>query len=411
MTQLVDRDDALEALEAGAPAMIARVEAWSAVNSGSLEPQGLARMATLIEDALADLPGETSRVPLPPTLRWRPDGQGVPVEHGDALRLSVRPNAPLQIALTGHFDTVFPAASPFQSPRRRADGSLHGPGVADMKGGIVVMLAALKAFEATADSNNIGYEVLLSPDEEIGSPASAPYLAELGARSRLGLVYEPALADGRMVDARKGSGNFTLLVRGRAAHVGRAFADGRNAVVAAAIAAERLDALNGQRDGVTVNIGSIDGGGPTNQVPEFAAVRFNVRAPDASAADWALDAVRGALAVLERRDGIVARLEGVFGRPAKPLTPPLQTMTRWAQAAAGDLGIALSFGPSGGVCEGNNLAAAGCPAIDTLGPCGGGLHTDEEFAVMASFPERAKLSFLLLHGLAQGRFDVRDLAA
>lgn len=411
MEKLVDPQAGLERIEAAAPAMMERVEAWSSVNSGSLEPQGLARMADLIEAALADLPGKTKRVDLPPTVRWRADGQGMPVEHGQALRHIVRPQAPLQIALTGHFDTVFPASSPFQTPLRHADGTIHGPGVADMKGGIAVMLSALQAFEDMAGAQRVGYEILLSPDEEIGSPATAPLLAELGARARLGLVYEPCLPDGGMVDARKGSGNFTLLVRGRAAHVGRAFAEGRNAVVAAAIAAHHLDALNGRRDGVTFNIGAIEGGGPVNQVPEFAAVRFNVRAPDPAGVSWALQAVRDAVSCVEAREGLTARLEGAFGRPAKPLTPGLQAMTRWAKQAAGDLGIELSFGPSGGVCEGNNLAAAGCPAIDTLGPCGGGLHTDQEFAIIASFPERAKLSFLLLHGLAQGRFDVRDLAA
>ena len=137
--------------------------------------------------------------------------------HADALKITVRPDAPIQIVLTGHYDTVFPADSRFQTVATRPDGALNGPGVADMKGGISVMLAALEAFETHPDRHGVGWTVLLSPDEEIGSPASAPLLAELGARGHIGLTYEPALADGTLAGARKGSGNYHLIVTGRAA--------------------------------------------------------------------------------------------------------------------------------------------------------------------------------------------------
>ncbi len=212
------------------------------------EREGLPNIALL--EALADLPGEPEEVELRPSQRVRPDGEVIDIHHGASLRLRVRPEAPVQVALTGHYDTVFPAAHAFQAPWREG-ASLRGPGTADMKGGIAVMLAALQAFEALPGDKRVGYEVLLSPDEEVGSLASAPLLAELGARARLGMTYEPALADGALVDARKGSGNFSLIVKGKAAHVGRAFADGRSAVLAAAEAAIALNALNGKRDGVT----------------------------------------------------------------------------------------------------------------------------------------------------------------
>jgi glutamate carboxypeptidase len=280
-----------------------------------------------------------------------------------------------------------------------------------MKGGIAVMLAALQAFEALPGGKHVGYEVLLSPDEEIGSPASAAVLADLGAHSHLGMTYEPALADGALVDARKGSGNFSLAVRGRAAHVGRAFQDGRSAVLAAAEAALALDALNGRREGVTVNIGAIDGGGPTNVVPDRAVLRFNVRSPDDDGVAWAQTEVdRVAMRTLSK-DGVSGHLHGGFARAPKPVTAAQRTMIEWTRTAGAVLGLDLKFRPSGGVCEGNNLAAAGCPNIDTLGPCGGGLHSDEEFALLASFSERAKLSFLLLAGLERGAFDPRSLKA
>jgi glutamate carboxypeptidase len=396
----------LERLDDTRDALIARTEAWSSLNSGSYELAGLAAMRGALRVAMAALPGDASELPLAPSARIRADGEAVSVEHGACLRLRVRPDAPIQVALTGHYDTVFGAQHPFQKPHCDGD-SLRGPGVADMKGGIAVMLAALEAFERLPGDKRIGYEVLLSPDEEIGSPASAPLLAELGARAHFGMTYEPALASGALVDARKGSGNYSLVFKGRAAHVGRAFADGRSAIIAAAEAAVALNQVNGQREGVTLNVGAIDGGGPSNIVSDRAVLRFNLRAPDIESAAWAEAEAR---AIAGRaRDGVEARLHGSFGRPPKPLTETQKVIVDWTKRAGAALGLDLQFQPSGGVCEGNNLAAAGCPNIDTLGPCGGGLHSDQEFALISSFTERAKLSFLLLAGVERGRFNVADL--
>jgi glutamate carboxypeptidase len=279
-----------------------------------------------------------------------------------------------------------------------------------MKGGIAVMLAALEAFEALPGAKRVGYEVLLSPDEEVGSVASAPLLAELGKRAQLGMTYEPAMADGSLVDARKGSGNFSLHIRGRAAHAGRAFHDGRNAVIAAAQASLWLSNLNGQRDGVTLNVGAIDGGGPVNVVPDNAVLRFNVRVPETSDAAWIEAEIKHIVAQVGGLDGVIAHLHGGFTRPPKPLNAPQRALIAWTHAAGQALGLELKFAPSGGVCEGNNLAAAGCPNIDTLGPVGGYIHSDQEFALIPSFAERAKLSLLLLAGVERGVFNVAGLA-
>jgi glutamate carboxypeptidase len=398
----------LDTLDEGAEALAARTEAWSAINSGSFELAGLERMRAPLLDAFAVLPGDLAVVPLAPSQRIKPDGEAAEIEHGASLRLRVRPDAAIQIALTGHYDTVFPAAHAFQKPWREGE-TLRGPGVADMKGGINVMLAALQAFERLPGDKRVGYEVLLSPDEEVGSMASAPLLAELGAKAHLGLTYEPAMADGALVDARKGSANYHLALRGRAAHVGRAFDDGRSAVLAAADAALALDQLNGKREGVTFNVGAIDGGGAVNVVPERAVLRFNVRVPDSEAAAWAEAQAQRIAQAAGARDGIEAQLHGGFTRPPKPLNAQQKTMAAWTHRAGEALGLDLQFRASGGVCEGNNLAAAGCPNIDTLGPCGGGLHSDQEFALIPSFAERAKLSFLMLAGVERGLFDPKSL--
>ncbi len=400
---------ALEYLDASGADMLTRTEAWSRVNSGSLETAGLQRMAGLLADAFATLPGTLERVPLQPSERVRADGVIETRQHGDAIRVRVRPDAAVRVALTGHYDTVFAANHPFQTPVRLDAKVMRGPGVADMKGGLNVMLRALQALELTPDAENVGYEILLSPDEEIGSPASAPLLAALGARAHVGMTYEPALPDGSLAGARKGSGNYSLILEGRSAHVGRAFDDGRSAIIAAAEAVMRLNDLNGKRDGVTINIGAIDGGAPVNMVPAGAVVRFNVRVPDAAARQWIEGEVAKVAECACAREGIRARLHGGVTRAPKPMTAPQETLFGWVRGAGDTLGLSLAWSPTGGVCEGNNLFAAGCPNVDTLGVCGGNLHSDQEYALMATFTERAKLSLLLLHGFATGALDARSL--
>jgi glutamate carboxypeptidase len=283
----------------------------------------------------------------------------------------------------------------------RPDGALNGPGLADMKGGISIMLAALAAVQSHPAAARLGARVLLSPDEEIGSLASAPRLAEVARGGHVGLTYEPAQG-GALASSRKGSGNFSVVVRGRAAHAGRDFASGRNAIVAAAAIAGRLDALNGRREGVTLNVAKIEGGSPSNMVPDTAVIRFNVRLPTPADAAWIEDAVAASLAT---PDGVTAHLHGGFTRPPKPVNAAQEQLFGAARQCAGLIGVDLRWTPSGGVCEGNNLFAAGLPNLDTLGVRGGDIHSEAEHAWPDSFVERAQLSALILCKLATGEID------
>ncbi|WP_332659516.1 hydrolase [Brevundimonas sp.] len=388
--------------------IIGRAIEWADINSGSRNAAGLAVMLDLLEAEAMHLPGVVERIATGPSTSVGDDG-GVTTEiHADALRITTRPLAPVQIVLTGHYDTVFPVDSPFQAVTTRTDGALNGPGIADMKGGISVMLAALEAFETHPDREQVGWTVLLSPDEEIGSPASAPLLAELGARGHIGMTYEPALADGTLAGARKGSGNYHLIVSGKAAHAGRAFHEGANAVAGAAILAARLHALNGQREGVTVNVAKISGGGPLNVVADNAVVRFNVRVPDQAAADWVEAAVHDIAADLPF-PGLVLHLLGGMTRAPKPMDASQTALFEAVRDTGALLGQTIAWKPSGGVCEGNNLHAAGLPNIDTLGVLGGDIHSDQEFAWPASFVERAQLSALILCKIASGEIDALKL--
>ncbi|WP_374275297.1 hydrolase [Brevundimonas sp.] len=400
----------LDAVEARAESLVSRAVAWSNLNSGSRNGAGLTAVLEALEIEARRLPGMVERVATAPIVTVADDGRVVEEPTAPALRITTRPEAEIQIVLTGHYDTVFPVDSPFQTVVTRPDGALNGPGLADMKGGISVMLGALEAFEAHADKDRVGWTVLLSPDEEIGSPASAPLLAELGACGHLGLTYEPALPDGSLAGERKGSANFHLAVHGLAAHAGRAFEEGRNAVAGAAILASRLHALNGQRQGVTVNVAKISGGAALNVVADHAVVRFNCRVPDTQAAAW-IDASVREIAAAPPFEGLTTHLHGGFTRPPKPMDAA-QTRLAQAVADAGEaLGQPIRFAPSGGVCEGNNLHAAGLPNIDTLGVIGGAIHSDQEFAWPASFADRAKLSALILCRIASGQIDARALKA
>jgi glutamate carboxypeptidase len=391
-------------------AIVGRAIAWAQVNSGSGNAAGLLRMLDLLEVEARRLPASVVRIPTQNSISVGDDGAVGTGAHADALKITARPDAPVQVVLTGHYDTVFPAESEFQAVVTRADGALNGPGIADMKGGISVLLAALEAFETHPDRHGVGWTVLLSPDEEIGSPGSAPLLAELGARGHIGLTYEPALADGTLAGARKGSGNYHLIVTGKSAHAGRAFHEGANAVAGAAIIAARLHALNGQREGITVNVAKISGGGALNVVADNAVVRFNVRVPDAQASAWVAETVRG-IAAEPPFPGLRLDLHGGMTRAPKPMDASQAALFAAVRETGALLGQTLAWKPSGGVCEGNNLHAAGLPNIDTLGVLGGDIHSDQEFAWPASFVERAQLSALILCKIASGEIDALKLKA
>lgn len=397
----------LSAISERQSAMQENLIAWSHINSGSHNKDGLKTMRALLGTAFSSLPGEVTEPDLGPGQYVEPDGIKRDITYEPAMLLTVRPDTEIQIVFTGHYDTVFPKNSHFQTTTMLGEEILGGPGVADMKGGILVMLEALKAFETTKNAHKVGYSVLLSPDEEIGSPGSAPLLADLGRKSHIGLTYEPSLADGSLAGARKGSGNFAIIIKGRAAHAGREHHLGRNAINAMARLTVAMDALNGQREGVTFNMSKIDGGGAVNIVPELAIGRFNVRMLEEVDQEWIGDKLAELVAMANTEDGITAELTGGFTRPPKPMAPANALVFDWVKRAGDALGLDIKWKPSGGVCEGNNLWASGCPNVDTLGVRGGEIHSDREFVVLSSLTERARLSALILMKIASGEFNAK----
>ena len=402
MTRLSVEEERLLDHAAAAP-MLDQVQRWAMINSGSRNIDGLAHMATMLADAFSALPGDVTLVDPAPVESVAPDGRVQPLAHGQHLLLSVRPAAATRLLLTGHMDTVFAIDHPFQNQRWLEPGILNGPGVADMKGGIAVMLAALSALEATGVVDHVGYDVVINSDEEVGSASSAALLRDRARGKLAAFTYEPALPDGTLAGARAGSGNFSVIVTGRSAHAGRNPDDGRNALLAAADLALRLKAASGS--GFSCNPARIDGGGPNNVVPDHAVLRVNFRprTPDDEQAARAL--IDRAMADIARDHDVTLHLHGGFGRPPKPMDAKAERLFGLVRQCGADLGLSIGWRDTGGVCDGNNIAACGVPVVDTMGVRGGSIHSDAEFLLADSLPERARLSGLSLWRIAQGQFQ------
>ena len=388
-----------EAALAGRPdaaAMLAQVEAWSAINSGTSNLAGLSAQAELLAAAFSALPGDLELVAPAPVEAVAANGARIEQSHGRHLVLRVRPQAPRRYLLTGHMDTVFAVDHPFQTARWLDAVTLNGPGVADMKGGIAVILAALTAFEGSPEAQHIGYDVMINADEETGSLSSAPLIAALAQGKAAALTYEPsALPDGTLAGARGGSGNFSAVVTGRAAHAGRNPGYGRNALVAAADLAVRLKHM--ETGGLGINPARIDGGSANNVVPDSAVLRFNIRPREATDAERFTRAIYLILHEIEQEHEVSIHLHGGLTRPPKPLTPAAEALFGLVKQCGEALGQPIAWIPSGGVCDGNNIAALGVPVVDTMGVRGGAIHSAEDYLLVPSLAERAALSALVLH--------------
>ncbi|MCI4644882.1 MAG: hydrolase [Hyphomonadaceae bacterium] len=392
-------------------AMVARTVSWAKLNTGSWNTEGLKGFAPGLADAFSELDADVRLEPSRPFQTVIDTGETETIETGPVLRVRARPDAPVQVVMSGHYDTVFPDGT-FTKITDLGDGRLNGPGLADMKGGLCVMLEALKAFEAGALKDRVGYQIVVTPDEEIGNFASAHALTEAAQSGALiGMTYEPAMETGAMSGGRKGSAVYDIVLHGKAAHAGRAKHEGRSAITAAADLVVHLEDLNVNPHGVTVNVGKIDGGNAVNIVPDLAIVRFGARAPDKAAADWVHGEIEMLLSRARQREGIHGHLHGGFYRPPKPRNAAQQALFDAVSGTGRALGLDITFEDTGGVCEGNNIFAAGVPNVDTLGVRGGRIHSAEEYVVTSSFAERASLSAFLLNRIADGRIDAAAIKA
>lgn len=389
-------------------AMLEHAQEWSLIQSGTDNLEGLACQAGHLADAFARLPGEVCLENAAPTTTIDAEGREVPVERGQNLVVSVRPQSRRRLLLTGHMDTVFPAGTAFRTIREVSPGVLNGPGLADMKGGIAVMLEALSAFETSAAAMEIGYDVMVNSDEETGSSASAPLIERLARGKLAALTFEPSTEpQGTFAGTRGGSGNYSVIVIGKSAHAGRNPEDGRNAVVAAADIALRLRCM--AYDEMSVNPAKIDGGSANNVVPGHAVLHFNIRPKTAEAART-FDLTLGLmLDEISAEHDVAIHLHGGITRPPRPIDARTETLFATVRTCCEELGLHHARKDTGGVCDGNNIAACGVPVVDTMGVRGGAIHSHDEYLIVESLRERARLSALVLHRIALGALEAKKL--
>ena len=380
-------------------AMLVHAQGWSAINTGTANLDGLAKMAGILAGEFAALPGEVELLDPAPVTAIDASGKEVERKFGQHLVLRVRPDAERRLLFTGHMDTVFPVDHPFQEQTWLDDETLNGPGLADMKGGIAVILHALKAFEQSEFASRIGYDVMINSDEETGSLASAPLIEELARGKHAALTYEPsALPDGTLAHARGGSGNYSLTITGKSAHAGRNPQDGRNAIVAAA--ALTLGLKDIQNAECPVNPARIEGGAANNVVPDHAVLRFNIRPKSPDAAEAFESALARLIGDVQQTHEVSIHSHGGITRPPKPVDRKAQKLFDLVRDCGASLGQEIGWQSTGGVCDGNNIAATGVPVVDTMGVRGGAIHSPDEFMIVSSLWERAALSTLVLHRLA-----------
>ncbi len=396
-TNLQTQFDAL--FDAGA--MLDQVQTWCAINTGTANVDGLSQYADVLAEAFGALPGMVERIDPAPVTAIAADGREFSKAHGQHLVLRVRPTANRRILLTGHMDTVFPVDHPFQEQTWLEDGVLNGPGVADMKGGIAVMLHALMAFEQTANGGSLGYDVLLNSDEETGSLASSDLIADMAGGKLAALTYEPAaLPDGTLAHARGGTGNYSITITGKSAHAGRNPHEGRNALVAAADLILRLKTM--EREDITINPAKLEGGGPNNVVPDHSLLRFNIRPKSTEAMQSFDNDLSSLLRNIESDHEVTAHRHGGVTRPPKPVDEQAQKLFDLVKECGEELGQHIAWKSTGGVCDGNNIAACGVPVVDTMGVRGGSIHSSDEFLITASLTERAALSARVIQRIAEG---------
>ncbi|MEP3421865.1 MAG: hydrolase [Erythrobacter sp.] len=387
-----------------AAAMLDQVRSWCAINTGTANLDGLSKQADILANAFGALPGTVELIDPAPVTAIAADGSEFDKAHGQHLVLRVRPTANRRILLTGHMDTVFPVDHPFQGQTWLEDGVLNGPGVADMKGGIAVMLHALMAFEETASAGSLGYDVMINSDEETGSLASSPLIAEMALGKIAALTYEPAaLPDGTLAHARGGTGNYSITIGGKSAHAGRNPHEGRNALVAAADLIIRLKGM--EREDITINPAKLEGGGPNNVVPDHAVLRFNIRPKSTQAMENFDRDLNALLSSIETAHEVSAKRHGGVTRPPKPVDDQAQRLFDLVRECGAEMGQDIAWKSTGGVCDGNNIAACGVPVVDTMGVRGGSIHSTDEFLITASLAERAALSARVIQRLAEGALN------
>jgi glutamate carboxypeptidase len=297
------------------------------------------------------------------------------------------------ILLLAHMDTVFPLGTLTDMPFHIREDRIFGPGVSDMKGGIVVGLTAIATLLQAGQLPSRPVTVLFTSDEETGSDSSRAVIESLAKDACLVLVLEPGMLNGAVKTWRKGVGEFRVKVRGRAAHAGGDHANGRNAIEEMAHQVLAIQMLTDYARGTTLNVGIIQGGIASNVVPAETYIEVDLRVMQPGEAERIMAALFSLKPVL---DGTTVEVTGGVNRPPMPFDDGMQLTFKKARTLAAAVEIDLKASGTGGASDANFVARLGIPVLDGLGPAGAEYHSEREFILAASLTERLKLLCSLL---------------
>jgi glutamate carboxypeptidase len=313
----------------------------------------------------------------------------IPVERfGDHLRVNFPGKTSEKILLLGHTDTVFPVGEVAKRPFHITNGTAAGPGVFDMKAGILIMWSALRALRNTGNPLEHAITVLLTSDEEVGSATSRTLLESEGRSARAVFVLEPSLPGGVLKTSRKGVGRFTIKGIGRAAHAGVDPAKGINAIEEIARQVLLLQAMSNEELGTSVTVGVVQGGTRSNVVPAEAAIEVDVRVATNDEASRMTTAIH---TLQPQLPGARLEIRGAINRPPMERTTDTVRLFELARSIGTEVGIDINEGSTGGASDGNFTSALGIPTLDGLGAVGDGAHAIHEYVDIASLPYRAAL--------------------
>ncbi len=364
----------LKQVERYLPDLLDRVERYVRLESPSTEKTAVDRLVTAVAEDAGALGARVER-------HHQSDA-------GDHLVLRWHRRGQRNVLLLTHLDTVHPLGTLEIMGCERDGRRLIGPGVLDMKASVAMALTAVEALQDLKGGPGRSVTLLCTSDEEVGSVTSRSLIERLAGEHELVLCLEPALSDGALKTKRKGIGIFEIEVIGRPAHAGVSPEEGVNAILEMGRQIARIERLKDRQLGISVNVGTIEGGTRSNVVPERCTVKLDLRIPTPEHADRLAQAIQGLSPTVQ---GAEIRVRGGWNRPPMPRTTAIGQAFQQAQAIASELGFDLGEGGTGGGSDANFVAPLGVPLLDGLGAVGGGAHSQEEFVWIDSLPRRMAL--------------------
>ena len=365
------------------------------IDSGSLCSAGVRKIVAYFQERFSKLAWHTRVLDLA-------DGDVPCLEAANIDPLA--PDAEFDFLFLGHMDTVFLEGTVQQRPFTIDGANARGPGVCDMKGGLVAMLHVMETLQHYKITDNLSLCAGFNSDEEIGSHASRSWMEELASKSKRVFIFEPCRIGGQRVLQRKGAGWYDVICHGKAAHAGVEPEKGANAVVELAHHIVDIAGFGNSQLGTTVNVNIANGGTKGNVIPDYAKARVDMRFAEADEVQRVEDCFRQ-ISQTTHVDGVRTEVDGEINRP--PMVPSEKTRQLWDRIAkiGTDLGQDMKLIATGGGSDGNFTSALGIPTIDGMGPRGGRAHSEDEFLDLESITPTVQLVSEICKAAAEGKLD------